>query len=72
MLVPLQVQNDYVDRVLLAVERYGGRDGQPARPSAVERWREACRSKEGLAIECGRELKMDAAMRLGDGVAKRV
>ena len=44
MLVPLQVHSDYVDRVLLAVEQYRGRDGQPARESAVDRWKEACRS----------------------------
>jgi hypothetical protein len=47
MLVPLQVHPDYADRVLLAVEQYRGRDGEPARPQSVDRWTEACRSKEG-------------------------
>jgi hypothetical protein len=42
MLYPMQVHPDYRERVLLEVERYRRPDGQPARASAVERWREAC------------------------------
>jgi hypothetical protein len=42
MLYPMYVHPDYRERVLSAVERYRRPDGQPARESAVERWKEAC------------------------------
>jgi hypothetical protein len=42
MLYPMYVHPDYRERVLSEVERYRRPDGQPARASAVERWREAC------------------------------
>jgi hypothetical protein len=40
---PLYVHLDFRERVLAAVQQYKGRDGQPARASAIERWIEACR-----------------------------
>jgi hypothetical protein len=43
MLYPLYVHPDFRERVLANVERYRGRDGQPARASTVERWAEVCR-----------------------------
>jgi hypothetical protein len=42
MLYPMYVHPDYRERVLSEVERYRRPDGQPAKPSAVERWKEAC------------------------------
>jgi hypothetical protein len=43
MLYPLYVHPDFRERVLSAVQQYEGRDGQPARASAMERWSESCR-----------------------------
>jgi hypothetical protein len=43
MLYPLYVHPDFRERVLANVEQYRGRDGQPARSSAVERWTVVCR-----------------------------
>lgn len=47
MLVPQFVHADYRDRILMAVKNFRGRDGKPARESAVERWAEACLGSEG-------------------------
>jgi hypothetical protein len=44
MLYPVFVHADYRERVLLAVQQFRGRDGQPARASAIKKWEEACHS----------------------------
>jgi hypothetical protein len=46
MLYPRSVDSEYRARVLSAAQQYKGRDGQPARESAVERWTKACRPVE--------------------------
>jgi hypothetical protein len=42
MLYPVYVHPDFRERVLSQVKLYRGWDGQPARVSAVERWKKAC------------------------------
>jgi hypothetical protein len=42
MLCPVYVHPDFRERVLSQVKLYRGWDGQPARASAVERWKKAC------------------------------
>ena len=42
MLYPMYVHPEFRERVLVGVHQYRGRDGQPARESAVKRWVEAC------------------------------
>jgi hypothetical protein len=42
MLAPVRVDPAYAERVLAAAQQYRGRDGQPARPSSLERWARIC------------------------------
>jgi|HubBroStandDraft_1064217.scaffolds.fasta_scaffold78769_2 hypothetical protein len=48
MLYPLYVHPDYRERVLANVEQYRGRDGQPARASAVEKWTRVCQQDTAM------------------------